>query len=542
MTRPTLRAISASQIKSFRACPRKWGWDKLVGVDRGPDTPAQALGSRTHEILEDWLEHGTPPDPREAFTYTHPRSPTEVITVHPGQIAQAGLHLLPAPKTVHVEAELHLKTKVGAYYGRIDVHGLDPDGVPFILDHKTTAGFRYALTPATLAEDVQALLYAAWAMVHYKTDKVRLRWIYYLTRGKPKAKQVETTVTAAEIADALAGIDQTAAILWEAYRRGLHAIDLPPRVSSCRDYGGCQYAALCDLTPEQVLEATMSESSNENPASLDDLLASMGVTPAAPTTVGGAPPPPAPPPPPAIQGNVHDGGPTPPINVPCVLSKGTPGYGLPAAPPATPQALINPPEAPAPTKDAPPPRADKPPAAPVSRPGLLAGRAEVKAYAVQIGVVDTSSRLGLPKLWEAIEGAVGPRNATPPPPPLDGPPTIPDIPAVPRAPTIPIAGGALDRSGEEVSAIQTATGSNLDRLGALYRVAREEALDSDYRERIAAVHRATEPRRPDYPNPIQVAGRRLADLWTAESPEDAAKVEAVMDLVVAFLGEVARRG
>lgn len=47
-----ITALSASQLKTFTLCPRKWAFDKRDRVPR-PDTQ-NPLGTRVHEILEAW--------------------------------------------------------------------------------------------------------------------------------------------------------------------------------------------------------------------------------------------------------------------------------------------------------------------------------------------------------------------------------------------------------------------------------------------------------------------------------------------------------
>ena len=72
-----LEHVSASQITTFRDCPRKWYFDKIVKVPR-VSTAATELGSAVHEELEHYLKEGRNPSNTPA-----------------GDIARSGLHLLP---------------------------------------------------------------------------------------------------------------------------------------------------------------------------------------------------------------------------------------------------------------------------------------------------------------------------------------------------------------------------------------------------------------------------------------------------------------
>jgi CRISPR/Cas system-associated exonuclease Cas4 (RecB family) len=436
----TLRHHSPSSIKSFLRCPRRWAWEKVEGV-RVESAPSAALGTRVHEILEAWLRDGTTPDLREEFSYAHPHSPTDRTVRHPGQIARTGLHLLPAPGTVDVEAEMYIgreHSPNGPYFGRLDGH--KPYALEvLVLDHKTTSDPRYALTEETLRKDVQAVMYAAWAMIRYGVVNVRLRWIYSLTKKPYRAWAVEVVVHRDEIAPVLETIDRTAAAMWRIYSVGVRALDVPPNPSACSDFGGCPHRARCALTPQQTLEALMS--ANESP-DLDALLASMGIH--GPSAVGAAPPPPPP---------------------------------LPEPGP------INPPEAPPPAVEPPEPRPDKPPAPPITRPDeFRADRPEVKAYAVQIGAVDQGSRLGLPALWEKIREAEGgaPRvePIPPPPPPPGEAPPFEEVPPMPgtgalRVPTMVVPSTIPDYPDPVIVAGRKAVEAFMDFLVA-YRGGRGE--------------------------------------------------------------------
>ncbi|MCA9579683.1 MAG: PD-(D/E)XK nuclease family protein, partial [Myxococcales bacterium] len=190
---PALRAISPSQVKAFTACPRKWAFDKIDGVPR-PGSPSTDLGTRVHEILEAWLLSGAAPDLTEEFRYTS-RAGNPVVR-HPGRIAHAGLHMLPAPLTPGLEVEgwMRMTSPAGPWIGRLDLRYPCPEtGVRVVHDHKTTGSPRYAQTPDTLRTDPQALLYAAHEMKTLGVDRARLDWAYFPTDGKTRPWKVSLT-------------------------------------------------------------------------------------------------------------------------------------------------------------------------------------------------------------------------------------------------------------------------------------------------------------------------------------------------------------
>lgn len=412
----TAPALSASQIKTFLLCPRKWGFDKIDRVPR-PDTPSTALGTRVHTILEDWLRDGTPPDLEEVFTYPNPRRPDETVTRHPGRIAHAGLHLLPAPRTPGLEIEgwLSLRTRATTWTGRLDLRYVDAaTGEAVVHDHKTTSSPAFAQTPETLRRDPQALLYAASEMVRLGTDQVRLDWLYLPTAGG-KAWKVSLPVLRDEITPDLDRLEDTAVLMQRTLASGLTARDIPGNPHACNDFGGCEYALVCDRPPTDPLQGfDMTMTSPDALSAMDALLLKLN---------GGAP---LPPPPPVDQ--------------------------------------INPPEAPPPSIALPPPAPPAPPPVVVVPPTGYASmdRKDLKNLAVARGLLDAASKLGkaaIVAMLEEQDGVPQPIRGLPieyaqtavvipqpPPPGLDAVNKILSGPVAP-APVTPEPPSAADLAG-----------------------------------------------------------------------------------------------
>lgn len=401
----TAPALSASQLKSFLACPRKWAFDKIDRVPR-PDTPSTALGTRVHTILEDWLRDGTPPDLNEVYSYENPKRPGETVVRLPGRIAHAGLHLLPPPRAPGLEIEgwLSLKTRATVWSGRLDLRYVDPHtGEAVVHDHKTTSSPAYAKTPETLRTDPQALLYAASEMVRLNIDRVRLDWLYLPTNGG-KAWKVSLPVLRDEIAPDLDRIEETAALMQRTLASGLTARDIPGNPRACNDYGGCEYLLICERPPTDHFQGfdMTHPTSPDALSAMDALMAKLN---------GGAPLPPP-----------------PPVDV------------------------INPPEAPPPTIAAPPPVAPPPPPVVVVPPAGYStmDRKDLKTLAVARGLLEESSKLGKAAIVALLEGQDGGPVAPPPirglpieyaqtavvipPPPVPEPPSAADLAGPPPAP------------------------------------------------------------------------------------------------------------
>lgn len=233
---------SASQITTFRECPRKWGWDKLDGIKR-PSNKFADKGSRVHEILEAWLEYGTPPPDTEE-----------------GRIAMAGLAALPAPGVARVEYAFSLSTDVADYAGRIDALHFPTATTAEVTDHKTTGNLAYAKTPEDLKTDVPAVLYSAEVFSKFGAHQVNLHWNYLDTKN-PRQKSVRLKVLPSDVEREMRGIDETAAEMNAIHELKLKAKDLPPDARSCEKYGGCGFQTNCNLTNAERMRSIMTQMS-----------------------------------------------------------------------------------------------------------------------------------------------------------------------------------------------------------------------------------------------------------------------------------------
>lgn len=235
--------FSASQLKNADSCLRLWAWEQICGI-REPSAAAAALGTDVHTVLERWLLNGVPPNPFERV----------------GEIANAGLHLLPIPGP-ELEIEREFKIKIGNhhYRGKVDVGFVDQAGVPWVIDHKTTSDFGWMLTPDLLIDDVQALLYAKDALDRYGVDQVHLRWVYYLTRKPHAAKVSEIRITRTEVDERWPVIDELVTQLNQIHRTVTDPLTLTPNAKSCAKYGGCPHIQRCNLTPEERITSIMTQ-------------------------------------------------------------------------------------------------------------------------------------------------------------------------------------------------------------------------------------------------------------------------------------------
>mgnify|MGYP003111914458 CR=1 FL=1 len=245
-----IKYVSASQITTFRDCPRKWYFDKIIGLER-PATKATALGSEVHEVLEEYLKNGTPPPDTEA-----------------GEIASSGLHLL--PESDCVEIELSLADDMPLNDAPVQVVGYVDAIYPethHILDHKTSSNKRYTKTKRELAVNVQLILYARAYLDKHDADEITLTHIYYGTRSR-WSKRVDVRVTREHVLEQWSEIRSDIEKMVEVSEID-RASDVTPCRDSCDKYGGCPFIGSCfraqhfqrtpDHEPEPTKKQTMSK-------------------------------------------------------------------------------------------------------------------------------------------------------------------------------------------------------------------------------------------------------------------------------------------
>jgi hypothetical protein len=193
--------ISASRLKMVAKCERQYAGAYLFGLKQA-STPALEKGTALHSAAEHYQETGE---------IEHPES---VV----GTLLAAGTHLITMCGDLLVEyehqGELPDGTPYLAYFDGHSETAARELGTVIVQDLKTTGSAARALTAETLLKDEQAMLYA-WILlcsVHrFRKDEsspwqvwdpatrfarsARLRWIYFLTQGSPRAWEATVHVT-----------------------------------------------------------------------------------------------------------------------------------------------------------------------------------------------------------------------------------------------------------------------------------------------------------------------------------------------------------
>jgi hypothetical protein len=241
--------VSASEIEVFDLCARKWAFGYIEGK-RPPPNDSAALGSRVHAILEKWLKDGTAPD---------------MLTLE-GDIAASGLHLLPAPRTptLVTEEQFRFTSQRAWYTGFKDFRYRDATGLLHVGDHKTTKSFTWAKTLDEILCHSQALIYAVDEFFkNPNDDRLSLDWIYYRTTGARKAEPRSQIVTKDTVAEMFfEHVDPVAGEITKLHHEvppGTSALEFAPNFSSCDAFGGCAFLSICNPTPTQRMQATMTQ-------------------------------------------------------------------------------------------------------------------------------------------------------------------------------------------------------------------------------------------------------------------------------------------
>lgn len=244
----SLPTLSASQIDTFRDCPRKWAYDKIDRVPR-TSSPAAELGGRVHGLLEDWLSKGKLPDP----------------STPEGAIAIKSIPELPRPKSFpldQVEKKINLQTDVGiSFIGYVDLY-LRPEDRPedheehwgpgfkerpLIVDHKTTSSLSWAKSADFLAtEDTQMAVYGAWAAFQTKGKvDVDFMWSYTTTKGAYQHRPVRGTALLTDLDTSFSLVLRDGLKIHQYYKEAKEAAEVPANTDVCGKYGGCPYADRC---------------------------------------------------------------------------------------------------------------------------------------------------------------------------------------------------------------------------------------------------------------------------------------------------------
>jgi len=232
------RHASASQIKTFDRCRRKWWFDKIAAGIVPPTSPGAEFGKKVHAAIEGRLTTGN---------WTFDAGDVDGLRVR--EAAHALYASLPVrrapPQHVEYAAKLTHTTLPVPIIGYVDL--AIPDR-RIIIDHKTTKNFRYCRTSKQLMADPQAIIYGIDAVLRWDgpdCDEHRPVhfWHKYVHTKTFATSETLATLTPDVLMRGFADIAQTTKAM-HGYALA-DASDVPYNSRACRDFGGCPFLSRC---------------------------------------------------------------------------------------------------------------------------------------------------------------------------------------------------------------------------------------------------------------------------------------------------------
>lgn len=247
---------SASQVKTFRDCNRKWAFDKIDRIPRQGKDASASRGSLLHEVLEQYLKDGSLPKDEDLLQYKDEKT-GEVLYQCTGKEAVAniinGIEFLPTPGTMRTEERFEIELgRLGRIIGYIDFEDDELVG-----DHKTTTNYDYAPTEEELLEDPQATIYAVKKLKETDAKEVRLRWVYYqvkTAKKEPASKKVEVVMPLKKAVENFSAVSNDIVEMKKLRDSGKSANEIDFNLSACDKYRGCPYREKCKVSQKERIK------------------------------------------------------------------------------------------------------------------------------------------------------------------------------------------------------------------------------------------------------------------------------------------------
>ena len=252
---------SASQIKTYRECKRKWWWEKIAGKE-SPGSPSTELGSKIHDYIERVL--------KEEEERNDVGFPQELVT-HAWDYLE---NYMPTP-SANVEKEfMEYRVFKAPMKGMIDLLVVEEKGDRLeveIIDHKSTksANFKWAKTAEQLQLDAQAQIYSAVVRKElqeiYEDKEIDLKFTHnYICTTRIKQPLIVSTPMPHEVIDkGVADVNDTLASMKKDAKE-TEPKNVLPSWTSCGNYGGCPHAADCQALEDfDVYQALWPELEQE---------------------------------------------------------------------------------------------------------------------------------------------------------------------------------------------------------------------------------------------------------------------------------------
>ena len=218
---------SASQLKTYHDCARKWYFAKVLGYPE-PTSPAAQLGQKLHAEVEAWFQDGTEPPSLEA------------------RLLLDGLPERSDDLVVEGQAQIRVypdRRDGPRFQGYVDL--IEPGEVVTIWDHKTTGSLRWAKSEYELKQDIQMISYAHfYFLADGEAREVDVAHNYVTTKGYPERRIVRARLSRKHVRERWAEL--VALIETMETTRALGDVRKVRKTeSACNKYGGCPHRENC---------------------------------------------------------------------------------------------------------------------------------------------------------------------------------------------------------------------------------------------------------------------------------------------------------
>jgi hypothetical protein len=237
-------------------------------------TQAQQRGKDIHTILEHYLEHGTIQEDHPLGYFRYIQWLQDLLPDPTSERLAVEQKIILCSSTGQPYAEMY-ETPGVPFIGFIDIGMFDRD--PLTLgDLKTLTNFRYAKTPAELAEDIQMNAYAKWCFeVDSDLDTVRVGHYYVKVEAgqKPAPKRIRSTKIMERFVDISRSANEDRWGQMQETMREMTEIamsvddfnDLTPNVNACDQYGGCAFKEKCGINAkDKLFQITRTKTNDES--------------------------------------------------------------------------------------------------------------------------------------------------------------------------------------------------------------------------------------------------------------------------------------
>ncbi len=271
--------VSDSQFKSYQACPRKWGYVKLLDLRQDENKDSMHLGNAFHDGMEEYMKTGSMDKAHEAaikaLIESKPTNLDYVKMLVPSMLIGMALHWVPSflKEFEPVSTEEWFTSTPNEEIVRIRgfkdlVAKHRQTGQRCVFDYKTSSDMYFRTLASTLESNNQLARYATAERRQYGSWPMLVALVFAI---KPKSKDVgvacenarcdpslyrmlvqQVTPKFAEFALAVEQNDILMAQQMKFYRdlvaeRGPQACDyIPANFDNCFNYGSmCGFAQGC---------------------------------------------------------------------------------------------------------------------------------------------------------------------------------------------------------------------------------------------------------------------------------------------------------